>query len=71
MAQNTLPNNMNNTHRLSSKVVPTNNQIAQNLYEFELMKLMEQERQMIANQVNYSSLIDLFLFLCLKFFSNN
>lgn len=54
MAQNTLPNNMNNTHRLSSKVVPTNNQIAQNLYEFELMKLMEQERQMIANQVNYS-----------------
>ncbi|CAF2647956.1 unnamed protein product [Rotaria sp. Silwood2] len=49
MAHNNLPNGMNNNRRLPSMAMPTNNQIAQdNAYEFELMKLMEQERQLLA-----------------------
>ena len=52
MAHNTLPNGMNNNNqRISSMIAPANNQMTQNAYDFELMKLMEQERQSIAAQV--------------------
>jgi hypothetical protein len=56
MAHNNYPNN---NQRLSSMVMPTNNQILQNTYEYELMKLMEQERQSLAsNSQQYFPLVD-------------
>ncbi len=36
-----------NNHR----TMPTNNQIAKDSYEYELMKLMERERQLMVAQV--------------------
>lgn len=42
----------NNSRRPSTTAMPTNNQIAKDNYEYELMKLVERERQQaVAAQV--------------------
>lgn len=45
-------NNFLNNHRLSSY-----NQISQDNYEYDLMKLIEQERQLIVNQTQRRNII--------------
>ncbi len=40
-----------NHHRKSNIIMPTNNQIAKDSYDYELKKLMERERQLLVAQV--------------------
>ncbi|CAF1100961.1 unnamed protein product [Adineta ricciae] len=44
---NTFPHSMNSSRR-SSTIIPIENQLAQESYEYEFMRLMEEERQLLA-----------------------
>jgi hypothetical protein len=52
-----------NNRRTSTITMPTNNQIAKDSYEYELMRLMERERQMMTAQVRiFYSYFKLYIF---------
>jgi hypothetical protein len=51
MAHHHLNSNNNNNRRTSIVAMPINNQIVNDSYDYELMKLMEQERQFMVAQV--------------------
>ncbi|CAF1202519.1 unnamed protein product [Adineta steineri] len=48
MAHNSFPNGISNNRRLSALIMPIDNQLAQENYEYEFMRLMEEERQLLA-----------------------
>jgi len=54
-----------NNRRISTINMPTNNQIAKDSYEYEVMRLMERERQLMTAQVRifYSYLYYICIFL--------
>jgi len=54
-----------NNHRISTITMPTNNQIPKDSYEYEVMRLMERERQLMIAQVCifYSDLYYICIFL--------
>jgi len=51
MAYNNFSNGMVNNRRPSSAAMSTDNQSIQESYEYEFMKLMEEERQLLAAHV--------------------